>query len=74
LPWEARGFSAAIADKVRSNWPTEIDGTVPADELELLVAEALLLGLELEEEELLQAAAARHKASDTDATAPFLAT
>jgi hypothetical protein len=74
LPWEARGFSAAIADKVRSNWPTEIDGTVPADELELLVAEALLLGPELEEEELLQAAAARHKASDTDATAPFLAT
>ncbi|MGO8894918.1 MAG: hypothetical protein ACLQB1_35275 [Streptosporangiaceae bacterium] len=43
------------------------------DELE---AEALVLVLVLvdEEEELLQAAAARHKASDTDVTtAPFLA-
>jgi len=59
---------------VRSNEPTEIDGTVAADELEL--AEALVLPpVALEDEELLQAAAARHKASDTDvATAPFLAT
>jgi len=57
----------AIASKVRSSWPTEIVGTVPAeaDELELVVE---LL------EELLQAAAARHKASDTDTTSPFLAT
>ena len=52
-----------------------IDGAVPPDEL--LVADALVLlvlpPLALEDEELLQAAAARHKASDTDATpAPFL--
>src|SRR6266851_458588 len=74
LPAAASGFSADIADMVRSNAPTEIDGTVAADELEL--AEALVLPpVALEDEELLQAAAARHKASDTDvATAPFLAT
>jgi hypothetical protein len=73
LPWATRGFSAAIAEKVRSNELTETDGTVPPDELEL--AEALVLPpLALGDEELLQAAAARHKASDTDATAPFLAT
>jgi hypothetical protein len=54
--------------KFRSNWATEIDTLAP-DELALL--EVPLLG-ELEEE-LLQAAAARHKASDADATtAPFL--
>jgi len=56
---------------VRSNEPTEIE-TVAPDELE---AEALVLPpLGDEDEELLQAAAARHKASDTDVTtAPFLA-
>jgi hypothetical protein len=54
--------------KFRSNWATEIDTLVP-DELALL--ELPPLG-ELEEE-LLHAAAARHKASDADATtAPFL--
>jgi hypothetical protein len=75
LPWAARGFSAAIAEKVRSNELTEIDGAVPPEELELAEALLLLGGVELEDEELLQAAAARHKASDTDAaTAPFLAT
>jgi hypothetical protein len=72
----ARGFSAAIAEKVRSNELTEIDGAVPPDEV--LEADALVLvlpPLALEDEELLQAAAARHKASDTDATpAPFVAT
>jgi len=58
---------------VLSNELTEMDGTVADDELE---AEALLLVPPLadEDEELLQAAAARHKASDTDVTtAPFLA-
>jgi hypothetical protein len=56
---------------VLSNELTEIVGTA-ADELE---AEALVLPpLADEDEELLQAAAARHKASDTDVTtAPFLA-
>jgi hypothetical protein len=57
----------AIASKVRSSWPTEIVGTEPAA-LELVVE------LADELEELLQAAAARHKASDTDTTSPFLAT
>ena len=73
LPRAARGFSVAIADMVLSNELTEMDGTVADDELE---AEALLLvpPLAVEDEELLQAAAARHKASDTDVTtAPFLA-
>jgi hypothetical protein len=69
LPAEASGFRADIAEKVRSNWPIEID-TAGADELELL--ELPPLGALLEEE-LLHAAAARHKASDADAaTAPFL--
>jgi hypothetical protein len=55
-----------IAEKVRFSEPIETTG-VAADELVLP-----LLGLE--DEELLQAAA-RHTASDTDATAaPFLAT
>jgi hypothetical protein len=57
-----------MAEKVRSNWPTEIDTLAPDEELELPPLGAL------EDEELLQAAAARHKASDADATtAPFLA-
>jgi hypothetical protein len=67
------GFSTDIADRVRSNWATEIDTVAPLDdELELL---ALVLAAGAEDEELLlQAAAARHKASDADATtAPFLA-
>jgi hypothetical protein len=57
---------------VRSNCVNEID-TVAPDELEV-EAEALVLPpLAVEDEELLQAAAARHRASDTDATpAPFL--
>jgi hypothetical protein len=66
------GFSTDIADRLRSNWATEIDTVAPL-ELGLLL---LLLPLEGEEEELLllQAAAARHKATDADtATAPFLA-
>jgi hypothetical protein len=66
------GFSTDIADRVRSNWATEIDTVAPDDELAGLL---LLLPLEGEEEELLllQAAAARHTASDADATtAPFL--
>jgi hypothetical protein len=56
-----------------SNWATEID-TDTAEELALALELELvvLLGV-LDEELLLQAAAARHKASDTDATAPFLA-
>jgi len=55
--------------KFRSNWATEID-TAGADE-ELALLELPPLG-ELDEE-LLHAAAARHKASDADATtAPFL--
>jgi hypothetical protein len=57
--------------KFRSNWLTEID-TAGADE-ELALLEPPLGELEEEEEELLHAAAARHKASDADATtAPFL--
>jgi len=57
-----------IAEKVRLSELIEMDG-VAAEELEVL------LPLALEDEELLQAAAARHTASDTDATAaPFLAT
>jgi hypothetical protein len=68
LPAEASGFSADIAVKFRSNWLTEID-TAGADE-ELALLEPPLGELE---EELLHAAAARHKASDADATtAPFL--
>jgi hypothetical protein len=51
------------------NWATEIDTAGAAEELALL--ELPPLG-ELDEE-LLHAAAARHKASDADATtAPFL--
>jgi hypothetical protein len=70
LPAETSGFSADIAEKVRSNWPTEID-TEPPDEA-LLLAPAPELDVEDDE---LHAAAARHKASDTDAAAaPFLAT
>jgi hypothetical protein len=62
----ASGFSADIADRVRSNWLTEID----TEELEL---ELELAGvLEPVEELLLQAAAAR--TSDPDATTtPILA-
>jgi len=53
------------------NWATEIDTVAPYEELALL--ELPPLG-ELDEELLLHAAAARHKASDADATtAPFLA-
>jgi hypothetical protein len=45
---------------------------VPDEELELALLELPPLGV-LEDEELLQAAAPRHKASDADATtAPFL--
>jgi hypothetical protein len=71
LPWLASGCSEDIADRVRSNWVTETDTDPPDDELEL----APLVGEPLPEEEelLLQAAAARHRASDADAaTAPFL--
>jgi hypothetical protein len=60
-----------MALKVRSSWPTEIDGTA-ALELELVLVLELLLEDELEE--LLQAAAARHKASAAESTSPFLAT
>jgi len=55
--------------KFRSNWATEIDTVVPpvGEPVGLLALGAL------EVEELLHAAAARHRASDTDATtAPFL--
>jgi hypothetical protein len=73
LPAEASGFSADIAEKVRSNWPTEID-TEPPDEALALLELVLPPELDVEDDEL-HAAAARHKASDTDATAaPFLAT
>jgi hypothetical protein len=65
------GFSTDIADRVRSNWATEIDTVTPDDELVGLLVP--VLALEGEEELLLQAAAARHTASDADATtAPFL--
>jgi len=69
LPAAARGFRTDIAEKSRVNWATEIDTAGAAEELALL--ELPPLG-ELDEE-LLHAAAARHKASDADATtAPFL--
>jgi hypothetical protein len=56
-----------MAENVRSNWLTEIDTVAPEEELELPPLGEL-------EEELLQAAAPRHKASDADAAAaPFLA-
>jgi hypothetical protein len=65
----ASGFSAVIAEKVRFSELIEIDG-VAAD-----AAGVLAPLLAVVDEELLQAAAARHTASDTDATAaPFLAT
>ena len=68
LPAAASGFSAAIARRVRSNWATEIDTVAADDEL----AGLLLLPLEAEDEELLlQAAAARHAASDADAQQPL---
>jgi len=70
LPAAARGFRVAIASKVRSSWPTEIVGTEPA-ELEEPEVELELLD---ELEELLQAAAARHRASAADTASPFLAT
>jgi hypothetical protein len=67
------GFSTDIADRVRSNWATEIDTVAPDDELAELLLLLPLEGEEEEEELLLQAAAARHTASDADATtAPFL--
>ena len=57
-----------MAEKVRLSELIETVGVI-AEELELLLL------LAVEDEELLQAAAARHTASDTDATAaPFLAT
>jgi len=57
-----------MADRVRSSELTDMDGTAPLEPV-------LLPLLGLDEEELLQPAAARHKATDTDATAaPFLAT
>jgi hypothetical protein len=65
LPSASRGFRSVIAENVRVSELTEMDGTAPPVELPLLA---------LVEEELLQAAAARPKASDTDTTAPFLAT
>jgi hypothetical protein len=62
-----------MAEKSRVSWVTEIV-TETAEELALALVLVVLLGV-LEEELLLQAAAARHKASDTDVTtAPFLAT
>jgi len=68
LPSAASDFRSAIASKVRFSWPTESDGVAAEDEL------VLLLELVDELEELLQAAAARHKASVADSTSPFLAT
>jgi len=66
------GFRADIAAKVRSNWATEIETVVPPDD-ELALPVLVLVGV-LEDEELLHAAAARHRANDADATtAPFLA-
>src|SRR5580693_2014486 len=61
---------AAMGLKVRSSWVIEIDGTVPA-ELEEPEVELELLD---ELAELLQAAAARHRASVADTASPFLAT
>jgi hypothetical protein len=66
------GFSAAIAARVRSNWATEIDTDTGA----ALDVVALALA-ELEDElddELLQAAPRRHKASAAVPASPFLAT
>jgi hypothetical protein len=71
LPAAASAFSAVIAEKVRLSWVIEIDTEAAA----LLVALADELGGALLLLLLLQAAAPRHKASDTDATAaPFLVT
>jgi hypothetical protein len=57
--------------KLRSNWPTEIDTDPPDEALALLVLPPPELDVEDDE---LQAAAARHNASDAEAaTAPFLA-
>jgi hypothetical protein len=58
--------------KFRSNWATEIETVVPPPAVGLLVPVGLLVAAG-EDVELLQAAAARHRASDADATtAPFL--
>jgi hypothetical protein len=65
-------LSTDIAVKFRSNWATEIDTVVPppVDVAVGLLVLPLLAGVDVE---LLQAAAARHRASDADATtAPFL--
>src|ERR1700728_2142020 len=67
LPKAARGFRVAIASKVRLRSPIEIDGTAPAELVEVPEVVELLV-------ELLQAAAARHRASDVEITSPFLAT
>ena len=72
LPAAARGYSAAIAAKVRSNAATEIDTVVPPDVAVGLLVPVVPLAAG-EDVELLHAAAARHRASDADATtAPFL--
>jgi len=61
-----------MAVNFRSNWPTEIDTETPDEALALLELEPPL-GADVEDDEL-QAAAARHNASDAEAaTAPFLA-
>jgi hypothetical protein len=71
LPADARGFSVAIAEKLRFSWASEIDTEAAELEVLALADELVEAGVLLL---LLQAAAARHKASDADATAaPFLA-
>jgi len=66
LPAAASGLSAAIADRVRLNWLTEIDTPAGADEPELLRPAEVLA------EELAHAATARLTASNTAAASPFL--
>ena len=70
LPAVVSGFRVDIAARPRVNWATEMVTVVPAVERGLLLLPPLG---GLEDEELLHAAAARHRATDADATtAPFL--
>jgi hypothetical protein len=71
LPAEASGFSAAIAEKSRVSWLSEIE--TEADEPVLLLAEVVEVLVVLLLLLLLQAAAARTKASGATTAAPFLA-
>ena len=72
LPIPASGFSVLMAEKLLLSWLIEMAGTATAGELELELELELLAGFVDDELLLLQAAAARHKATDSVTAAPFL--